>query len=59
MRQSECGKIADKYIEYELILVVIDMVLHRQQVYRHLLFNRLPDEGTGIPVRWRAVWPSL
>jgi hypothetical protein len=34
--------VADKYIEYELILVIIDIVRHRVQAYRHLLFNREP-----------------
>jgi len=39
-----CGKIADKYVEYELTLIVLDLILHRIGVYRHLLFNRIYDE---------------
>lgn len=33
---------ADHYIEYELILIVLDLALHKVQAYRHLLFNRRP-----------------
>lgn len=39
-RCSHCGRVADKYIEFELLLVLIDIVLHRKPAYRHLLFNR-------------------
>ncbi|CAN0135598.1 unnamed protein product [Ascophyllum nodosum] len=37
-----CRSVADKYIECEFVLVAIDLVLHRVQAYRHLLFNRRP-----------------
>lgn len=40
VRCTNCGEVADKYIEYELILVILDIILHRQQAYRHLLHNR-------------------
>lgn len=33
---------ADKYIEHELTLVVLDMALHDLPAYRHLIFNRQP-----------------
>ena len=39
-RCPECGQVTDKYIEYELLLVLIDIVLHRMPAFRHLLFNR-------------------
>ena len=35
-----CGEIADKYVELEAHIVFIDLVLHRVQAYRHMLFNR-------------------
>lgn len=38
--QSSCGQVADKYIEYELILVLIDVVLHRKAAFRHIYNNR-------------------
>lgn len=39
-RCGHCGSVADKYIEFELLLVLIDIVLHRKAAYRHLMFNR-------------------
>ncbi|KAK9447161.1 Arv1-like family-domain-containing protein [Limtongia smithiae] len=36
-----CGKFADKYIEHDSVLIFIDLVLIKPQVYRHLAFNRL------------------
>lgn len=35
-----CKRIADPYIEYDGYLLFIEMVLHRPEAYRHLLFNR-------------------
>lgn len=34
-----CHLFADKYVEYERILVMLDLLLHKPQVYRHMLFN--------------------
>lgn len=40
---AKCGKIADKYVEFEPILLILDLLLLKIQVYRHLLFNRIPE----------------
>ena len=37
--QKICGKVVDKYIEYELVIIFLDAVLHKPQAYRHILFN--------------------
>ena len=37
----KCGKFADKYVEFDSTVVFIDMLLHKPQVYRHLLINKL------------------
>lgn len=51
-RCANCKLVADKYIEYELILVVIDIILHRIQAYRHILFNRkFFNENEPIDIR--------
>ena len=34
-----CDSILDRYLEYDPVLVVIDLILHKSEVYRHLLFN--------------------
>ncbi|KAJ3275976.1 sterol homeostasis protein [Borealophlyctis nickersoniae] len=38
---------ADKYLENDLVIIFIDMVLHKPQVYRHLLFNRIQYTPSG------------
>ena len=40
VRCGACGRIADKYVEYDTLLILLDMLLHRTSVYRHLLCNR-------------------
>lgn len=37
--QKNCNEIADKYIEFESIIVLIDLVLMSKPAYRHVLFN--------------------
>lgn len=37
--QDNCHKIADKYIEFEPIVIVIDLVLLSRPAYRHVLYN--------------------
>lgn len=53
-----CRKSADKYVEYEYMLILIDLILHKIQVYRHIIFNRLPYVDVWIPVR-PLLSPSL
>ncbi|RHZ55057.1 sterol homeostasis protein ARV1 [Aspergillus thermomutatus] len=36
-----CHRFADKYVEHDFVVLFIDLVLIKPQVYRHLLFNRL------------------
>ena len=38
-RCKNCGQLVDKYVEYDAVLIAIDLVLHKVEVYRHLLFN--------------------
>ena len=44
LRQCSCGEVVDHYIEFEILLVFIDMQLLRREVYRHVLFNRFSEE---------------
>ncbi|KAI9726580.1 MAG: sterol homeostasis protein [Chrysothrix sp. TS-e1954] len=39
-----CRRFADKYVEHDLVVLFIDLVLIKPQVYRHVLFNRLGTE---------------
>lgn len=39
-----CNKFADKYIEYDSVLIFIDLLLLRPQAYRHMVFNVLTPQ---------------
>lgn len=35
----ECKRVADEYVECEMMIVLIDLILHKSEAYRHLFFN--------------------
>ncbi|XP_024935744.1 protein ARV1 isoform X2 [Cephus cinctus] len=39
LKCDKCGSIADKYIEYDPVIVLVDLVLLEKPAYRHLLYN--------------------
>lgn len=41
----QCNKFADKYIEYDNVLIFIDLLLLRPQAYRHMVYNTLSYDG--------------
>ncbi|EYC02975.1 hypothetical protein Y032_0096g2873 [Ancylostoma ceylanicum] len=36
---KNCGEVVDKYVEFETVLVVIDLIIHNISAYRHLIYN--------------------
>ena len=40
-----CGRFCDKYVEHDFVVLFIDLVLIKPQVYRHLLHNTLMREN--------------
>lgn len=46
--QENCNWIADKYLEYDLINVIIDLILLRIVAIRHFLFNSTYTVGNKI-----------
>jgi hypothetical protein len=56
-RCAKCGKVADKYIEYELLLVLLDAILHRKPAVRHLLYNRMND--SALVVSYSSLEPAV
>lgn len=40
----KCNKIADKYIEYDSVILSLDILLLKKQAYRHLSFNLIEQE---------------
>jgi len=49
-RCHKCNKLADKYVEFEMVIIFLDLVLLTPQVYRHILFNRMSYYDKGIDV---------
>ncbi|MCJ1478557.1 sterol homeostasis protein [Lambiella insularis] len=45
-----CKRFADKYVEHDFVVLFIDLVLVKPQVYRHLLFNRLGRDDDRFDV---------
>ncbi|RZC40459.1 ARV1, partial [Asbolus verrucosus] len=37
--QESCHNVADKYVEYDIVIIIIDLVLLQKVAYRHILFN--------------------
>ncbi|XP_017797071.1 PREDICTED: protein ARV1, partial [Habropoda laboriosa] len=37
--QESCGSLADKYIEYDSVVILVDLILLDKRAYRHLLYN--------------------
>lgn len=53
--KTSCHKIADKYCEYDPVIIFLDLFLHRPQAYRHLLFNRMDYRESGIGIQYVKV----
>ncbi len=57
---KECGLIADPYIEYDLNLKVLHMLLCRSQVYRHFLYNHVySSEYVSLSLDLQGVFACL
>ncbi|KAE8697995.1 NAC domain-containing protein 4-like isoform X1 [Hibiscus syriacus] len=56
MKCVNCKAVADEYIECELMIVLIDLILHKPKAYRHVLFNVLNHESTHFQ---GLLWKSL
>ncbi|XP_020210900.1 protein arv1 homolog isoform X1 [Cajanus cajan] len=44
MKCESCKAVADEYIECEIMILVIDLILHKLKAYRHLLHNVINQE---------------
>ncbi|KAK5936810.1 hypothetical protein PMZ80_010929 [Knufia obscura] len=54
-----CKRFADKYVEHDYVVLFIDLVLIKPQVYRHLLFNRLNTATSFAKGRKDRLDPSI
>ena len=48
---KNCGRFCDKYVEHDFVVLFIDLVLIKPQVYRHLLHNTLMKDEDKFAVR--------
>ncbi|XP_044501192.1 protein ARV 2-like isoform X2 [Mangifera indica] len=54
MKCENCRAVADEYIECEIILL-IDLILHKPQAYRHLLYNVINPETVNLEgLLWKS-----
>ncbi len=37
--QANCQEVIDKYVEFDAVILLLDVLLLRIQSYRHLIFN--------------------
>jgi cytochrome c oxidase subunit IV len=50
LSKCSCKSFADKYIEWDIVLIFIDMALLKPSVYRHMIFNRISYSKYGFNV---------
>lgn len=46
---SRCSQVVDKYIEYDNVLLFLDILLSKPQAYRHLCYNAIETRMTLVP----------
>lgn len=54
-----CGRFCDKYVEHDFVVLFIDLVLIKPQVYRHLLHNTLMRDGDRFDVSVLTSHPPM
>ncbi|KAL8121779.1 protein ARV 2-like [Apium graveolens] len=60
MKCERCKKVADEYIECENMILVIDLILHKEKVYRHLFYNMFTRETLNFEVwLWKLAFSFL
>uniref|UniRef100_A0A7N0U589 Protein ARV n=1 Tax=Kalanchoe fedtschenkoi TaxID=63787 RepID=A0A7N0U589_KALFE len=60
MKCPKCKQVADEYIECEIMIVLIDLILHKTKAYRHLLYNVLNQRSLDLEgLMWKLILGSL
>ncbi|XP_012844822.1 PREDICTED: protein arv1-like [Erythranthe guttata] len=55
MRCGKCKAVADEYIECELMILVIDLILHKPKAFRHLFYNMFSKETVNFEVQFHSL----
>ncbi|KAI3793613.1 hypothetical protein L1987_36233 [Smallanthus sonchifolius] len=48
MKCQNCRAVADEYIECEIMILLIDLILHKAKAYRHLFYNKFDPEAMNF-----------
>ncbi|KAJ4967886.1 hypothetical protein NE237_014587 [Protea cynaroides] len=60
MKCENCKVVADEYIECEIMILLIDLILLKRKAYRHLLYNMLNREMFDTKgILWKACFLFL
>ncbi|XP_022770670.1 protein arv1 homolog isoform X2 [Durio zibethinus] len=60
MKCENCKAVADEYIECELMIVLIDLILHKPKAYRHLIYNVLSQQSVHFQgLLWKSLFGFL
>ncbi|KAK2967389.1 hypothetical protein RJ640_023980 [Escallonia rubra] len=52
---DNCKSVADEYIECPVMILIIDLILHKEKAYRHLFFNMFTrDTLNSKGLLWRS-----
>ncbi|GFP81724.1 protein arv1 [Phtheirospermum japonicum] len=57
---KNCKAAADEYIECEVMILIIDLILHKPKAYRHLFYNMSGKETINFEsLLWKSVLMCL
>ncbi|PWA42222.1 arv1-like protein [Artemisia annua] len=60
MKCQSCGAVADEYIECEIMILLIDLILHKAKAYRHLFYNMFDREAINFEgLMWKLTFGFL
>ncbi|KAI3462403.1 hypothetical protein Pfo_019066 [Paulownia fortunei] len=60
MKCGNCKAVADEYIECEVMILMIDLILHKPKAYRHLFYNMFSKETVNFEsFLWKSVLAYL
>ncbi|KAK1409776.1 hypothetical protein QVD17_36305 [Tagetes erecta] len=60
MKCQNCRAVADEYIECEIMILLIDLILHKAKAYRHLFYNTFDPEAMNFEgLMWKLTFGFL
>nr|XP_043632339.1 protein ARV 2-like [Erigeron canadensis]XP_043632340.1 protein ARV 2-like [Erigeron canadensis] len=60
MKCQNCRAVADEYIECEIMILLIDLILHKAKAYRHLFYNMFDREAMNFEgLMWKLTFGFL